>query len=77
MEPSFILYIKNLLITLTLVLVWMTVNIKFGIMNNYAFFEEKINTENIIFYAWFLLSLGLIIAYLIKLWNKPLEQKKD
>ncbi len=73
MDPIFIKYIKQLLKTITVVIVWMTINIKFGIMENYAFPDDGFKTYHYIFYIWFLLSLIGIVWYLIKLWNKPLE----
>ena len=64
MDPIFIKYIKQLL---------KTINIKFGIMENYAFPDDGFKTHHYIFYTWFVLSLIGIVWYLIKLWNKPLE----
>ncbi|MBS4043990.1 MAG: hypothetical protein KGZ59_09265 [Chitinophagaceae bacterium] len=76
MDPKFLQYIKQLLKTITLVLVWMTINIKYGIMENYAFPEEGFAQANYIFYTWFIISFIVVIWYLIKLWNKPLDEKK-
>ncbi len=76
MDPAFLQYIKQLLKTIIVVLVWMTINIKYGIMENYAFPEEGFTKGNYIFYAWFIISFIVVIWYLIKLWNKPLDIKK-
>jgi ABC-type maltose transport system permease subunit len=76
MDPSFLHYIKQILKTLVVVLVWMTINIKYGIMENYAFPEAGFTTGNYIFYSCFIISLTLVIIYLIKIWNKPYTQNK-
>ena len=76
MEPSFIKYIKQLLKTIVLVLVWMTINIKYGIMENHAFAENEFATNNYIYYAWLLISFVALLWYLIKLWKQPLDENK-
>ncbi len=77
MDPNFIHYIKQIIKTLVVFLVWMTINIKLGILDNHAFFENKIQMNNIFFYAWLLISLSVVVIYLIKLWGEPYKQNKQ
>lgn len=77
MEPNFIHYLKQIIKTLLVFLVWMTVNIKFGILDNHAFFNDKIQMNNIIFYAWLLISSIIVVVYLIKLWSEKYKQNKQ
>lgn len=73
MEPSFIHYIKQIIKTISIVLVWMIINIKYGIMDNHAFFDESIKTNNYIFYGWLIVSFTVVIILLIRIWNEPFE----
>ncbi|WP_153795771.1 hypothetical protein [Foetidibacter luteolus] len=59
--------------TLSVGLLWMASNTTAGIMYGYAFVEGKIKTGNIIYYIWFVTSLGLFLWYEYRLWTKPIE----
>lgn len=52
---------------------WLLVNGTLGIGLNFAFFSHRPTLGNYIYYAWFLISLGLLIAYYIKKWKGPLS----
>jgi hypothetical protein len=73
MEPEVRAYLLRIVNTLSFGLLWMAINSTIGIMFDYAFIHERISTGNIIFYAWFIISLALLIWYLVRLWNKPLN----
>jgi hypothetical protein len=77
MEPKIILYLKRIIKTLSIGLLWMAVNVKLGIMDNYAFFEGKPRTANIIFYVWFCVSLSAMLFYLFKIWKDDLNFEED
>ena len=77
MEPNFIHYLKQIIKSLLVFLVWMTVNIKFGILDNHAFVNDKIQMNNIIFYAWLLFSSIIVVVYLIILWGEKYKQNKQ
>lgn len=77
MEPKILTYLKRIIKTLVVGLVWMAINVRFGIMDNYAFFENKISTGNIVFYVWFLISLSFIVYYIYKTWKEPLNFDDD
>ena len=77
MEPKVIIYLKRIVKTISMALLWMVINAKIGILNNYAFIEEKVKTGNIIFYIWFIISLALLLYYLYKLWKDDLNFEEE
>ena len=77
MEPKVIIYLKRIVKTISMALLWMVINAKIGILNNYAFIEEKVKTGNIIFYIWFVASLGLLLYYFYKIWKDDLHFEEE
>ena len=77
MEVKIIEYLKRILKTIFIGLLWMAVNTKIGIMNNYAFYENKIQTGNILFYIFFIVTLVLLLIFFYKLWNKDINFNED
>ena len=55
--------------TISLVLLWMLVNVFIGIYKNYAFFENHPNWTNYLYYAFFLITLILLIIHLLRKWK--------
>lgn len=51
----------------------MAINVRLGIMSNYAFFEEKPSTANYVFYLWFIISLSAVAFYIYKIWKDDLN----
>ena len=72
MEPEIVAFLKRIVNTISVLLLWMAVNSTLGIMYDLAFFEDHIRWYNIVFYIWFLASLFFLIRYFIKMWSKPL-----
>ena len=77
MEPKIVAYLKRIIKTLVIGLVWMAINVRFGIMSNYAFIADKISTGNIVYYIWFFASLSFIGYYIYKIWKDPLNFDDD
>jgi len=77
MEPSIREFFKRLVTTISLLVLWMSVNIAIGIRYNYAFFEDKIQWSNIVFYVWVLVSLFALIWFYVSIWKKPIEHLND
>jgi len=73
MDPEVAAYLKRILNTIGIILFWMGINITFGIMFGYAYFEEGIHTSNIAFYIWLLISIPLMILYFRKLWKEQTQ----
>jgi hypothetical protein len=71
-EPEVRRFLQKIMFALFVVLLWMGINVAAGIMYGHAFFEDHIRTGNIIYYAWFLVSLSALIWFIIRLWrSKP------
>jgi len=73
LEPGVRAYLIRILNTISVSLLWFTINTTAGIMYDYAFIHEKATMGNIIFYAWFIISLVAFLWYIIRLWKKPLN----
>ena len=69
MDPEVAAYLKRILNTIGILLFWMGINISFGIMYGYAYFEQGLQLSNLIFYVWLLISTPLMIWYLRKIWR--------
>ena len=55
--------------TLSMIIIFVMVNITLGLFFNLAFFEGSILIKNILYYLFFLGSLIFLIRYIIKKWN--------
>jgi len=73
LEPEVAAFLKRILTSISLVLLWMLINSTAGIMYGYAFIENGIKLGNIIFYIWLAISLPLLIWYIIRLWKEKIE----
>lgn len=63
---AFLIRIAN---TIGVTLLWMMINLLFGIYFNWAFFDGMPKAGNWIFYIWFFLSLMLLIIFLRRQWK--------
>lgn len=77
MEPKIVIYLKRIVKTISIIIVWFIINARWGITNNCAFFEDKIKTNNIIFYTWFVASLAGVLFWFYKIWNKYIGFDED
>ena len=77
MEPGIREFFKRIVTSLSLLILWMIINLTFGIKYSYAFFETKIYWYNIVFYVWLVLSTVAFIWVCIKTWKKPIENLND
>lgn len=73
MEPQIILYLKNIVKTIVLGLLWMATSVYWGIHRNFGFFKQHVQLQNLIFYICSLLALILLLVYLRRIWKKPIE----
>ena len=69
MESETKAFLIRIMQTISLVLVWMLVNVYIGIYKDYAFFENHPNWTNYLYYAFFLISLVVLILYLRRKWK--------
>ncbi len=69
MEPEVKNFLSKISTSLSVGLLWLLINTTIGIGFNFAFFEDQPTIGNYIFYAWFLLSLFLLIIFYRKKWK--------
>lgn len=62
-------FLVKIVNTISVVLLWMLLNVFLGVYKNYAFFENKPGWVNYAYYAFFLLSGWFLVRYLRKKWN--------
>ena len=69
MEPETKDFLIRIVNTISIVLVWMLVNVFIGIYKGFAFFEDYPGWANYLFYIFLMISLVLMILYLKKKWK--------
>ncbi|MDQ6843080.1 MAG: hypothetical protein M3Z92_01820 [Bacteroidota bacterium] len=74
MEPEVKNFLSKIMSSISMTFLWLLINSTIGIGFNYAFFDEKPNAGNYVFYAWFLVSFFFLVKYLLKKWD---FSKKD
>jgi hypothetical protein len=70
MEPDAADFLKRIVWSVTLVVLYMLILLTAGIYGNWFFFYDTPTMGNYIFYAWVLLSTVGMIYLLIKWWRK-------
>lgn len=70
MEPDASDFLKRIVWSISLVLVYMLIILTVGIYGGWFFFYDTPTTGNYIFYTWVLLSTAGMIYLLIKMWKK-------
>jgi hypothetical protein len=73
MEPEIALYLRKIVWSLSAIMVWMLVNIFFGIQKGYMLFEEGHTFGSVIFYLW----LSGSFYALFKLYKRHWRQKQE
>ena len=69
MEDDTKAFLVRIMQTVSIVLVWMMVNVFIGIYKNYAFFEDRPDWKNYLYYVFFLASLTALIIHLKRKWK--------
>ncbi len=70
MEPDVQDFLKRIVWSVTLVLVYMMIILTAGIYANWFFFYDAPTLGNYIFYGWILLSTAGLIVLLKKWWKR-------
>ncbi|MFY7652193.1 MAG: hypothetical protein ACOVQE_05800 [Chitinophagaceae bacterium] len=73
MDEAVVIFLKRIVHTLSLLLVWLMINSTAGIMYGYGFFDNGVQLGNILFYIWLLVSGPLLYKHLYKKWKQPLD----
>lgn len=69
MEEETRAFLTKILQTISIVLLWMMINVFVGIYKGFAFFEDKPGWGNYLYYAGFLISLVALIVHLRRKWK--------
>ena len=77
MEPGIREFFKRIVATLSLLILWMMINLTLGLKFNFAFFETKVQWYNIVFYVWLIASFIMLTWICIRIWKKPIENLND
>jgi len=69
MEEETRAFLTKILQTISIVLLWMMINVFIGIYKGFAFFEDRPGWTNYLYYAGFLISLVALIVHLKRKWK--------
>lgn len=69
MEEETRLFLIKIMQTVSIVLLWMMVNVFIGIYKGYAFYAEGPGWANYLYYAFLLTSFILLIIHLKRKWK--------
>jgi hypothetical protein len=70
MEPEVWVFLQKIVWSLSAIMVWMLINILFGIKWGYAFFEKGNTLGAVIFYVWLIVSLYFLYKLYQKFWGQ-------
>ncbi len=69
MEEETRAFLVKILQTISIVLLWMMLNVFAGLYKGFAFFEEEPRWYNYLYYAFFLGSLVALLIHLKRKWK--------
>ena len=69
MEDETRLFLIRIMQTVSIVLLWMMVNVFIGIYKGYAFFETQPDWTNWLYYAFLLISFVFLVIHLKRKWK--------
>jgi hypothetical protein len=70
MEPEVSEFLKKIVWSLSAIMVWMLINILFGIKWGYALFETGHTLGSVIFYTWIMISSYFLFRLYQKFWGQ-------
>jgi hypothetical protein len=73
MEPDASAFLVRIIKSISMTILWMLVNMTFGVFFDYGFVHSSLTLGNIIFYIFFVGSFAGLIWYLLKVWKQPLQ----
>jgi hypothetical protein len=69
MEPDVRAFLVLVMQSVSVVLLWMLINMTLGIYFDLGFFEGQLTVWNILYYIFFIGTLAMLIIYLRKRWK--------
>ena len=73
MEPDAREFLGKIIRSLSIVILWMLVNMTLGIFFDFGFIHSGISIANILFYIFMLSTLTALIWYLLKIWKENVQ----
>jgi hypothetical protein len=70
MDPEMAAFFKRIGYTILIALIWLSINATAAIKGDNAFIGDHITLANVIFYAWFIISVIILIVIYKKMWFK-------
>ena len=68
-EDDIIGFLILIVQTLSMIILFIMVNVTLGLFFNLAFFEGSISLKNILYYLFFLWSIIFVVRYIHKKWS--------
>ncbi len=68
MEPETAAFLRRVANSLAIGFIWLAVNATAAIKGDNAFIGDQITISNILFYIWFLISIGILVILYKKIW---------
>ncbi len=69
MEEETRAFLVRIMQTISLVLLWMMVNVFIGIYKGFAFFEDRPDWTNYLYYVFFIGSFVILLIHLKRKWK--------
>jgi hypothetical protein len=70
MDPEMAAFFKRIGFTILIALIWLAINATAAIKGDNAFIGDHITLGNVLFYAWFIVSVIILIVIYKKMWFK-------
>jgi len=70
MDPEVARYFRKILRSLFAGLMWLFINVTAGIYFQLAYSKDYSSFVHVLFFAWLVISLCLLLWYLYKIWGK-------
>jgi hypothetical protein len=69
MDPDVRFFLMTIVQSISMVMLWMLINMTIGIYYDFAFFDDKPTLGNYIYYPLLIISFVFLIRYLKKKWK--------
>jgi len=76
MEPEVRKYLFKVLNSLCYGLLWMALNVLGGLYWGYAIINGKLSVANVLFFAWFVLSLLVLLYLYYRIWSTSITSER-
>jgi hypothetical protein len=63
-------FLKRVVKTLSMALLWLFLNTTVGIYMGWMFYNDAPKSGNFVFYGWMIISLSLLLYYFYRVWKK-------